>query len=108
MELSEDDRLIKLKERLAMQRQGIKLDLDLEAEIDFPQWGFRVGIPYIFCQSKYSNTQCLMITEVYKTGQDLDKKRMKDDNEVVFPYPVSEHYTNQKKKFIRATSSSTG
>ena len=25
----------------------LKFDLDLETEIDFPQWGFRIGVPFV-------------------------------------------------------------
>mmetsp|Transcript_17283 Transcript_17283/g.42962 ORF Transcript_17283/g.42962 Transcript_17283/m.42962 type:complete len:627 (+) Transcript_17283:1114-2994(+) len=41
----------------------VKFDLDLECEIDFPQWGFRVGNPFIWQGSKMKD--CLIITEIY-------------------------------------------
>ncbi len=45
---------------------NLLFSLDLEAEINFSQWGFRVGNPFIFKGSSMKDS--LLITEIYQDG----------------------------------------
>jgi hypothetical protein len=54
----------------------LKYDLDLETEIDFPQWGFRIGVPFVWNGSKLRD--CLLITHIY-SDKDLDKEVYKEE-----------------------------
>ncbi|CAD7943074.1 unnamed protein product [Amoebophrya sp. A25] len=58
-------------------QQAVKFDLDLEAEIDFPQWGFRVGNPFVWRGAALKD--CLLITEIYG-GREGDAGPLKDWN----------------------------
>jgi hypothetical protein len=54
----------------------LKFDLDLETEIDFPQWGFRIGVPFVWNGSKLRD--CLLITHIY-SDKDLDLQVYKEE-----------------------------
>lgn len=54
----------------------VKFDLDLETEIDFPQWGFRIGVPFVWNGSKLRD--CLLITHIY-SDKDLDLEVYKEE-----------------------------